>query len=116
MSRALALPTTDPRAHALRAQFHAAYDAADVPVPVESIAADLLGLYVEQADIDCSGLPGSGKTYRGAQMIVALIEAGKRMGSRHRATRRSTTCSMRSRPALGRRGCLHRLQVGRYEV
>jgi Zn-dependent peptidase ImmA (M78 family) len=56
MSNALALPTTDPRAHALRAQFHAAYEAADLPVPVESIAADLLGLYVEQAEIGCSGL------------------------------------------------------------
>jgi Zn-dependent peptidase ImmA (M78 family) len=56
MSHALALPTTDPRAHALRAQFQAAYDADDLPAPVESIAADLLGLYVEEAEIDCSGL------------------------------------------------------------
>jgi Zn-dependent peptidase ImmA (M78 family) len=56
LPHAKALPTADPRAHALRAQFHAAYEAADLPVPVDSIAADLLGLYVEQAEIDCSGL------------------------------------------------------------
>jgi Zn-dependent peptidase ImmA (M78 family) len=50
-------PVTDPRAHALRDRFHAAYTAPDLPVPVESIAEDLLGLYVEQADdLDCSGL------------------------------------------------------------
>ncbi len=56
MSNATALPTTDPRAHALRDRFHDAFDAEALPVPVESIAADLLGLYVEQNQIECSGL------------------------------------------------------------
>ncbi len=53
----MAGPVTDPRAHALRDSFHAAYAAADLPVPVESIAEDLLGLHVEEADdLECSGL------------------------------------------------------------
>jgi hypothetical protein len=52
----MALPTTDPRGHALRAGFHAAYTAGALPVPVESMAVDLLGLYVEEAEIECSGL------------------------------------------------------------
>ena len=53
----MAGPVTDPRAHALRDRFHAAYTAADLPLPVESIAEDLLRLYVEEADdLDCSGL------------------------------------------------------------
>src|SRR5262249_20941023 len=50
-------PVTDPRAHALLERFHGAYDAPDLPVPVEMIAEDLLGLYVEEADdLDCSGV------------------------------------------------------------
>jgi predicted transcriptional regulator len=53
----MAGPVTDPRAHALRDEFHAAFAATDLPVPVESIAEDLLGLYVEEsAELDCSGL------------------------------------------------------------
>jgi Zn-dependent peptidase ImmA (M78 family) len=47
---------TDSRAHALRARYHRHFNAVELPVAVEAIAADLLGLYVEQADIDCSGL------------------------------------------------------------
>jgi hypothetical protein len=50
------LPTTDPRAHALRDRFHAAFTAAELPVPVEAIAEDLLGLHVEEDEIECSGL------------------------------------------------------------
>jgi Zn-dependent peptidase ImmA (M78 family) len=50
-------PVTDPRAHALRDRFHAAFAGDDLPVPVEAIAEDLLGLYVEEAaDLECSGL------------------------------------------------------------
>ena len=51
-----ALPVTDPRAHALRARFHAKFAADELPVPVEAIAEDLLGLRVEDGDIPCSGL------------------------------------------------------------
>ena len=51
-----ALPVTDPRAHTLRARFHAKFAADELPVPVEAIAEDLLGLRVEDGDIPCSGL------------------------------------------------------------
>jgi IrrE N-terminal-like domain len=48
----------DPRAHALRARYLAAFGGAEIPVPVESIAEDLLGLRIEERwDLaDCSGL------------------------------------------------------------
>jgi hypothetical protein len=50
------LPVTDPRAHALRNRFHTAFVAEELPVPVEAIAEDLLGLHVEEGEIPCSGL------------------------------------------------------------
>jgi Zn-dependent peptidase ImmA (M78 family) len=47
----------DPRADELRARYHDLYDADELPVPVEAIARDLLGLYVEEVDLDgVSGL------------------------------------------------------------
>jgi hypothetical protein len=50
-------PVRDPRAQALRDRFHTAYFAPELPVPIEEIAADLLGLYVEEAEaLECSGL------------------------------------------------------------
>ena len=54
--RAMPGPVTDQRAHALRDRFHTLFVAPDVPVPVEAIAEDLLGLYVEEDEIECSGL------------------------------------------------------------
>jgi Zn-dependent peptidase ImmA (M78 family) len=54
--RKTSLPITDPRAHALRHRFHAAFAADELPVPIEAIAEDLLGLHVEEAKIDCSGM------------------------------------------------------------
>jgi hypothetical protein len=54
---AMAGLVTDPRAHALRDHFHALFAGEDLPVPVEAIAEDLLGLYVEEVDdLDCSGM------------------------------------------------------------
>ena len=48
---------TDPRAHDLRAAYLATYAADEIPVPVESIAEDLLGLRIEERDLgDCSGM------------------------------------------------------------
>ncbi|MBD0291667.1 MAG: ImmA/IrrE family metallo-endopeptidase [Thermoleophilia bacterium] len=48
---------TDTRAHALRARYHELFQAPELPVPVESIAEDLLGLHVEEAELDgVSGL------------------------------------------------------------
>ena len=54
-----AAPTrySDPRAHELRAEYLAAFHADEIPVPVESIAEDLLGLRIEERDLgDCSGM------------------------------------------------------------
>ena len=48
---------TDPRAHDLRAEYLATFGGAEIPVPVESIAEDWLGLRIEEADLgDCSGI------------------------------------------------------------
>src|SRR6476659_6787141 len=48
----------DPRAHALRARYRAMFRGAAIPVPVEAIAEDLLGLRIEESwELgDCSGL------------------------------------------------------------
>jgi hypothetical protein len=48
----------DPRAHALRARYVATFGGDEIPVPVESIAVDLLGLRIEERwDLgDLSGL------------------------------------------------------------
>jgi Zn-dependent peptidase ImmA (M78 family) len=47
----------EPRAHALRERYVATFGGAEFPVPVESIAEDLLGLRIERsAEIDCSGM------------------------------------------------------------
>ncbi len=54
-----AAPTrySDPRAHELRAEYLAAFPGAEIPVPVESIAEDLLGLRIEERDLgECSGM------------------------------------------------------------
>ncbi len=50
-------PVIDPRADALRARYLAQFGGVDIPVPIEAIAEDLLGLRVtEDADLDCSGV------------------------------------------------------------
>ena len=48
----------DPRAHALRARYRGVFGGAEIPVPVEAIAEDLLGLRIEERWNlgDCSGL------------------------------------------------------------
>jgi Zn-dependent peptidase ImmA (M78 family) len=57
MATTTAAQYQDPRAHDLRARYHSLFDAPELPVPVESIAEDLLGLHVEEADLDgVSGL------------------------------------------------------------
>jgi uncharacterized protein DUF955 len=48
---------TDPRAHELRAEYVATFDVDEIPVAVESIAEDFLGLRIEERDLgDCSGM------------------------------------------------------------
>ena len=63
---------TDARAHALRARYHARFGGPDLPVPVESIAEDLLGLSIREAD----GLGVSGMLVPVAREIV--LSAGER--------------------------------------
>ena len=48
---------TDPRAHELRERYVATFGGDEIPVPVASIAEDLLGLRIEEDDLgDCSGM------------------------------------------------------------
>jgi Zn-dependent peptidase ImmA (M78 family) len=50
-------PVTDPRAHALRGRYGELFGGSLVPVPVEAIAEDYLGLTVTEAELDgVSGL------------------------------------------------------------
>ncbi|MCC6224152.1 MAG: ImmA/IrrE family metallo-endopeptidase [Thermoleophilia bacterium] len=50
-------PVTDARAGALLARYRDAFGGAELPVPVESIAEDLLGLLVEESEgLPCSGV------------------------------------------------------------
>jgi Zn-dependent peptidase ImmA (M78 family) len=53
----MAAPVRDERADALSARYHAAFSDAELPVPVEAIAEDLLGLQVaESEDLAASGI------------------------------------------------------------
>jgi hypothetical protein len=46
----------EPRAHELRRRYHAVFGGEELPVPVESIAEDLLGLAVETRELAVSGM------------------------------------------------------------
>jgi hypothetical protein len=59
-------PVTDPRAHALRDRYHRRFAVSALPVPVESIAQDLLGLDVEEA----SGMTVSGYLLPAERRVV----------------------------------------------
>jgi hypothetical protein len=57
MRIAVASKYEEPRAHAVRERYVEAFGGQELPVPVESIAEDYLGLRVEERfDIDCSGM------------------------------------------------------------
>lgn len=57
MRMSVATTYEDQRAHAVRERYLGLYGGEGVPVPVEAIAEDLLGLRVEERwDIDCSGM------------------------------------------------------------
>ncbi len=49
-------PVTDPRAGALLGRYLDRFGGPEIPVPVESIAEDLLGLRVKEGELGCSGL------------------------------------------------------------
>ena len=46
----------DPRAHALRNRYARVFGGEEIPVPVESIAEDLLGLRIEERLLEWSGM------------------------------------------------------------
>jgi Zn-dependent peptidase ImmA (M78 family) len=53
----VAEPYSEPKAHELRRRYLEAFGGAEFPVPVESVAEDLLGLAVERVPMtDCSGM------------------------------------------------------------
>jgi Zn-dependent peptidase ImmA (M78 family) len=57
MGLSVASTYEDPRAHAVRERYLGLYGGEGVPVPVEAIAEDLLGLRIDESwDIDCSGM------------------------------------------------------------
>jgi len=53
---AVASGYSDPRAHALRERYVRMFGGPELPVPVESIAEDLLGLRIEERELEWSGL------------------------------------------------------------
>jgi hypothetical protein len=76
---------SDPRAHELRAEYLATYPVPEIPVPVESIAEDLLGLRIEKRDLgECSGM----LIPAGRLIVVNAAEAtsGHTPTRRHRFT------------------------------
>ncbi len=52
----VASPYADPRAHALRDRYVRTFGGPEIPVPVESIAEDLLGLRIEERLLEYSGM------------------------------------------------------------
>ena len=77
MREPVATTYEDPRAHAVRERYLGLYGGEGVPVPVEAIAEDLLGLRIEESwDIDCSGM---------------LLPAGRRIVLNKLSSRGSTS-------------------------
>ncbi len=67
-------PVTDARAYRLRERYHAHFGGAELPVPVERIAEDLLGLAVTERDgLTVSGmlLPAEREIYVNAEEVPA---------------------------------------------
>ena len=57
MDAPVAATYEDPRAHAVRERYLTTFGGPELPVPVEAIAENLLGLRVEEVwDLDCSGV------------------------------------------------------------
>ena len=72
-----------------------------IPAPVQTIDLDELErcCRARRSYLFIQGPPGTGKTWTGARLVVHLIARGSGSASPPRATRRSTTCSTRSRRA-----------------
>jgi IrrE N-terminal-like domain len=57
MRSTVAVKYEDPRAHAVRERYLTLFGGPELPVPVEAIAGDLLGLRIEERwDVECSGM------------------------------------------------------------
>jgi hypothetical protein len=72
----------DPRAEQLRARFHGIFGPRDLPVPVDAIATDLLGLLV--ADVD--GLPVSGALLPHERRVLLNAAESRESPGRRRFT------------------------------
>jgi hypothetical protein len=72
----------DPRAPALRDRYHAGFGPAPLPVPVDAIAADLLGLLVEEVE----GLPYSGALLPSARRVMLNAGEARESPQRRRFT------------------------------
>ena len=109
----------DPRAHALRDEYHAVFGGDELPVPVESIAEDLLALaVVVRDDLDVSGmlLPHERRIYVGptsrsraaasrsrTSSATGSASAWKARSSRSTAALRRSASTRRRRRSSGRR-------------
>ena len=75
-------PVTDPRADALRRRYHELFGGEELPVPVESIAEDLLGLSINEAE----ELPVSGMLLPAERQIWVNAREAQESPGRHRFT------------------------------
>jgi hypothetical protein len=69
---------TDPRAAALLRRYLDTFGGEELPVPVESIAEDLLGLRVCDAELDCSGMLVPAERRIWINALEATQNAGRR--------------------------------------
>ena len=94
-------PVTDARAHELRERYHRLFPHPELPVPVEAIAEDLLGLYVDEDEIDCSGLllPAERRiVVKADEPARATSRCSPRSSARPASTRRRLLSTSRSPP------------------
>jgi uncharacterized protein DUF955 len=75
-------PVTDPRADALRRRYHELFGGEELPVPVEAIAEDLLGLSIGEDE----GLPVSGMLLPAGRQIWVNARESQESPGRHRFT------------------------------
>jgi hypothetical protein len=81
-SEAMPGPVTDARADALRSRYHELFDGEELPVPVESIAEDLLGLSINETE----ELPVSGMLLPAERQIWVNAREAQESPGRRRFT------------------------------
>jgi uncharacterized protein len=87
--------------------------ARDEDVDPEVLDAQRLGFELDRGVLPIQGPPGTGKTFTGAQMIVELVKAGKRIGVSavsHEAIRTllRAVCELAEKQGLAGFKCLHK--------